>query len=119
MKHAALLLLLPGLVLAEPRVISDPTDMDPPPIQCAFYINGATTSKLLDVAMDADTGLPYCLMPIGNLAPGSYKMTAAFVVDFDLWGTVEGPQSLPLEFSKPGALDVEIPTLRLNVPAAP
>ena len=114
---AFFLLLFVAPVVSATSIVSDPTVNDPVPTHCAWYFDDSIVAERTAVGIDLD-GLPFCLYPADNIAPGTHTVKAAFQVDQGVWGILEGPQSLPLEFTRPVAAEIQaVPVLRLEADA--
>ena len=108
----AALLWVPALaVFASPFIVSDATTT-PDITHCAFWLDAAP-KQVIDAPKDAN-GRAYCKLDISTIAPGSHTVTAAFVRTSDVWGTEEGPKSVPFGFSRPAGVTVSPSSLKLS-----
>lgn len=95
----AVALLLVCTVASAVTIVSDPTTMSPQPTSCGWYMDGGA-KEVLAVGKNTQNQA-FCTKTIDTIAAGSHTVQASFVIEDSTWGTLEGPKSSPLAFTRP------------------
>jgi hypothetical protein len=96
-----LLTLVAAHATAAPFVISDAYTSGLSPTHCGLLLD-AQAKVDVPVALDAQ-GRPYCKFDLAPVATGAHRIRATAVIIDPVWGRLESAESLPFDFSRPGA----------------
>jgi hypothetical protein len=87
--------------IAAPVVISDSWTAAQKPTHCGLLLD-AKAKVDVPVATDA-SGNPFCQFDLSSVTSGAHRIKATAIIIDPVWGRQESAESLPLDFSRPGA----------------
>jgi hypothetical protein len=82
--------------------VSDALPATPAPTHCIWYLD-ALPANPVPIWKNA-SGALVCKAPLTAMSNGTHTMTASAAIVDKIWGTKEGPKSVPFVFGVPGSL---------------
>ena len=89
-----------GPAEAAPFAASDPVAGGATaPTHCGLYLDAAAK---VEVPVQTDASGVFCKFDMAAVSVGAHTVKATFIRNDPIWGTLEGVQSAPLTFTRPG-----------------
>lgn len=97
-KYLGIVLMLPGMALAAPFVITDPLPAGV--TQCGVYLDAGSVVRIPVTV--SSPGSNICKVDLATVTTGSHTISLTSITTNDpIWGSLESPRSSPLSFGRP------------------